>query len=302
MRSLIRGTASPRAAGSGGAGSHGPIAAMSSLGVHRLGDVVVGARVETALPFAGHDLAGHRDDRHRLELVERADRAHGVVAVHARHHDVGQHEVDIGGAAVEERDRRASALGDGHLGPAPLEQRGQREDVAEVVVDDEDASGLRTDGRRGRCAGCVPASARACPWRPSRSRQRATAGRSGIDGVGGRRAAVGVVATPAERQEHGERAALAGRARQRDLAAEQTDELTADREPEPGAAVEARGGSVALRERLEDAPLLLCSRSRCRCRARRRRVPRARQAKVVVSGLQPSRADRRRGGRPRPAR
>ena len=43
-----------------------------------------------------------------------------------------------------------------------------------------------------------------------------------------------------------------GVARQRDLAAEQADELAADREPEPGAAVLARGRAVGLRERLED--------------------------------------------------
>ena len=42
-----------------------------------------------------------------------------------------------------------------------------------------------------------------------------------------------------------------------DLAAEQADQLAADREPETGAAVEARRGAVALRERLEDPLLLL---------------------------------------------
>ena len=42
-----------------------------------------------------------------------------------------------------------------------------------------------------------------------------------------------------------------------DLTAEQADQLAADREPEAGAAVEAGGGAVALRERLEDPLLLL---------------------------------------------
>ena len=49
----------------------------------------------------------------------------------------------------------------------------------------------------------------------------------------------------------------ARRARHGDLAAEQADELAADREAEPGAAVEASGRAVALRERLEDPLLLL---------------------------------------------
>ena len=48
-----------------------------------------------------------------------------------------------------------------------------------------------------------------------------------------------------------------GRAGDRDLAAEQADQLAADREAEAGAAVEAGGGAVALGERLEDPLLLL---------------------------------------------
>ena len=48
-----------------------------------------------------------------------------------------------------------------------------------------------------------------------------------------------------------------GRADDGDLAAEQADELAADREPESGASVEARGGAVTLRERFEDSLLLL---------------------------------------------
>ena len=44
--------------------------------------------------------------------------------------------------------RLGAALGDGDVGVAAFEQRGHREDVAEVVVDDED---LRARDRRSSC-------------------------------------------------------------------------------------------------------------------------------------------------------
>ena len=52
------------AAGDAG-GSHGPMAARSSAVFDGLGHVVVGAGVDAALALAGHDLAGHGDDRER---------------------------------------------------------------------------------------------------------------------------------------------------------------------------------------------------------------------------------------------
>ena len=64
-----------------------------------------------------------------------------VVAVHARHHDVRQHEVDVG-LCAEMASASGAALGHGDVGAAALEQRGQREDVAEVVVDHEDLAAL----------------------------------------------------------------------------------------------------------------------------------------------------------------
>ena len=53
-----------------------------------------------------------------------------------------------------------------------------------------------------------------------------------------------------------ERAALAGRADQLDLAAEQRGQLAADGQTQAGAAVLAAGAGVGLLERLEDEPLL----------------------------------------------
>ncbi len=63
--------------------------------------------------------------------------------------------------------------------------------------------------------------------------------------------------TSPERQVDGERAAFAGRARDGDLAAEEADELAADRQAEAGAAVDAGRRAVALGERFEDPLLLL---------------------------------------------
>src|SRR5205823_13146432 len=52
-----------------------------------------------------------------------------------------------------------------------------------------------------------------------------------------------------------EDAALARLAPQRDLSAQQADELSADRKPQPCTAVLAAGRAVALREGFEDRPL-----------------------------------------------
>ncbi len=75
-------------------------------GVDRLRDVVVGPGVDAALAFAGSRLAGDRDDREGLEPVDRPDGADGLVAVHDRHHDVHQHDVDVGYRAPARRGRR----------------------------------------------------------------------------------------------------------------------------------------------------------------------------------------------------
>jgi hypothetical protein len=64
--------------------------------IDRLGDVVRGAGVDALVAIAFHRLGGERDDGQRMEGGDLADRAHGVVAVHLRHHDVHQHDVDAG--------------------------------------------------------------------------------------------------------------------------------------------------------------------------------------------------------------
>ena len=60
-----------------------------------LGHVVVGPGVEAALALARHHLAGDGDDGEVLEPVDGTDGADGLVAVHDRHHDVHEHDVEI---------------------------------------------------------------------------------------------------------------------------------------------------------------------------------------------------------------
>src|SRR5258705_4440302 len=65
------------------------------VGVDRLRDVVGGSRDDRLLAVALHRLRRERDDRKLLERLLGADDPHRLVAVHARHHDVHQDEVDL---------------------------------------------------------------------------------------------------------------------------------------------------------------------------------------------------------------
>ena len=74
------------------------------------------------------------------------DRPHRLVAVHLGHHHVHQHDVDVR-RLLQPGDAFPAALGVDHLHLAPLEERGQREDVADVVVHDQHrAAGQRRVG------------------------------------------------------------------------------------------------------------------------------------------------------------
>src|SRR3954452_22669774 len=66
------------------------------LDVDWLGDIVRGAGVEALLTVALHCLRCHRDQRYVGETGPLPDLAHGFVAVHVRHHDVDQRNVDVG--------------------------------------------------------------------------------------------------------------------------------------------------------------------------------------------------------------
>ena len=159
--------------------------------------------------------AGDGDDRERREPLDRADGSDGLVAIHDRHHDVHQDDVDVG-RPLQGGERIGAALGD-------------------------------DDARHGPVRG-VPSSRRCCGSRrrrrgPSCPRRRGSRAAPGLAGVGGRpacrpiasaatgsdegdrRLRPGAVRTgttvacrrrmPIRRKVDGERAALARRARPR---------------------------------------------------------------------------------------
>ena len=133
------------------------------LDVDRLGDIVGRAGIEAFLAVALHRLGGDRDQRQVGERRLRADLLHRLVAVHLRHHDVDQGDVDAG-RLLEDEDAVAAALGVEHLDVVALEHAGQRVDVADVVVDDEDlgAGQLGQRARLGRRVLAAPVRPR---WR-----------------------------------------------------------------------------------------------------------------------------------------
>ena len=70
--------------------------------VDRLGDEVVGARLDRAQPIVAARHRGHHDHRHVAGVGILPDAPADLVAVHARHDDVEQHEV---GAEPQLRER-----------------------------------------------------------------------------------------------------------------------------------------------------------------------------------------------------
>ena len=198
------------------------------------------------MPLAGHHLAGDSDDREGLESIERSNGAHRLVAVHPRHHDVGQDEVDLF-HAFENGQGLVAAFGDDHFRVTSFEQRGQREHVPEVVVDQENPSPFERmivqrvvpHSIRFECSGIGRRRTVRADERQGTFRRRRDAWRN--DGGCHR-------CGPTRRKEDGEIAAFARRAGQRDLTAEQADQLAAYGEAEAGATVDARCGAVALGE------------------------------------------------------
>ncbi len=118
--SAIGAPAGPATAGVGpdsDSTSHGLMAASRLGAVDGLGDVVVGAGVEAALALPGHHLAGDGDHGQRLEPFDGPDGPDGLVPVHDRHHDVHQHDVDVG-LALQDGESLGAALGRDDLGVA----------------------------------------------------------------------------------------------------------------------------------------------------------------------------------------
>jgi hypothetical protein len=82
------------------------------------------------------------ENRQALELRFLPDHSHRLVAVHFRHHDVHQHDRDVGGR-FENADRLLASVGGDDLHAVAFEHAGESEDVAHVVVDDEDLLALQ---------------------------------------------------------------------------------------------------------------------------------------------------------------
>ena len=195
----------------------------------------------------------------------------------------------MSGVRSSVRERVGAALGDDDVGVAAFEERRQREDVAEVVVDDEDLRALeravveavRGDRGRARRASCRSAG-------PVVRRRRGRAARSG-GAVAGRdrswcrrrgagptgRKTVNVLPSP-------------GVLTNGDLAAEQADELAADRETETRC---RRRGARSCRR-----PARTLRRSRCCCSSSIP-MPVSRTAKAT-HGRRRGRATRSRGSSP----
>src|SRR5919106_817245 len=112
-----------------------------------LGQVVPGARLDALLAVALHRLRRHRDDRQGAAPRQLPDLLDGLDAVHLRHHDVHQHDVDLD-VALDLLDRVAAVVRRDDLHSLLIEHRGEREDVAHVVVDDERALAFQYPVRR----------------------------------------------------------------------------------------------------------------------------------------------------------
>src|SRR5664279_6071883 len=93
--------------------------------------------VDAALALPVSDLRSEGYQRKLCGDGQLTHGAHGRVAIHARHHDVLEHDVDVR-CLVEGGNALFAALRRDDLDLDPFEQRGEGEDVAEVVIHDQD--------------------------------------------------------------------------------------------------------------------------------------------------------------------
>src|SRR5262245_3517738 len=104
--------------------------------VDGLGQIVPRACLYASHPVALHRLRGNRNDRQILAALQLADLLRRRDAVHLRHHDVHQHDVDAG-IVLHHAYGLPAVVGGHDLHPLLVEHGGEREDVAHVVVDDQ---------------------------------------------------------------------------------------------------------------------------------------------------------------------
>ena len=104
--------------------------------VDGLGDIVGCACIETFLAIAFHRLGGDRDQGNVGNCRRIANLAHRLVSVHLWHHDIDEGDIHIG-IFIQKGYPIASPLGVQNLDVVGLQHAGQRVDVTDVVIDDE---------------------------------------------------------------------------------------------------------------------------------------------------------------------
>ena len=119
-----------------GTGSHSPstssnCAVSTGLGTYAEAPASAQRRRSSSETFAVKATSGRSLLAGRL-----AHRLHRLVAIHAGHHDVDEHELHLG-RPFEHGDPLGAARRRDDLEVEPLQQRGQREDVTSVVIHDQ---------------------------------------------------------------------------------------------------------------------------------------------------------------------
>src|SRR6185437_3042339 len=235
--------------------------------VYRFRHVLGGSGLQRLLPVAVHRLRGQRDDGQLREPVHPPDRRHRRIAVHLRHHDVHQHQVDVVGA-FEYVDTLAAVLRVADRESALFQHTGEGEDVAHVVVHDENGltveascEALRLVTSRITPAEHLAVGLAAVPGRAAGQRLLHAVRVDHAALLGQPRADRTVRASGfrvlIRRQVEGEDRAAPERGTHGDVAAEQVRDLPADGKAESGAAVLAADRAVRLLEGLEDDAQLL---------------------------------------------
>ena len=142
------------------------------IGIHRLGQVVPGARLDALLPVALHGLGRHGDDRQVAcsRGILRISRMVSMPSISGIMMSISTMSTWPGSA--ENADRVAAVVGrhDDHV--VLLQHAGQREDVADVVVHDQDLAPVRTASDWCRSSSSAAAAPRAA-WSTRRCRKKA---------------------------------------------------------------------------------------------------------------------------------
>ena len=109
------------------------------LRVDRFCQVVGGAGCHAFLAIAFHGLCREGDDRETAQFHVFADLLHRLVSVHLRHHDVHQHNGNLG-RRLEDADGLLAGCGRKHAHFATFQDAAEREDIARVIIDEKNGA------------------------------------------------------------------------------------------------------------------------------------------------------------------